>query len=171
MEDVTDSFWQQTARETVFMKRRSRERTTLFSVFSGMPLSGGKSPERIGAEVREPEDELQIQIFLGKYRRDSMICRLNPKEHYLVTERGTVYRVPEEFSRYMTQYQEDCFGIHMKSTTGRRQVRMKKPEGWKIKTGKDWCLAFLLAALMVYVAVVRFFSMEGSGFYAEIHAG
>ena len=46
---------------------------------------------------------------------------------------------------------------------------MKKPEGWKIKTGKDWCLAFLFAALMVYVAVVRFF--QGSGFYAEIHAG
>ena len=25
-----------------------------------------------------------------------------------VTEHGTVYRVPEEFSRYMVQYQEDC---------------------------------------------------------------
>ena len=35
---------------------------------------------------------------------------------------------------------------------------MKKPEGWEIKTGKDWCLAFLFAALMVYVAVVRFFN-------------
>ena len=37
---------------------------------------------------------------------------------------------------------------------------MKKPEGWKIKTGKDWCLAFLFAALMVYVAVVRFFQWK-----------
>ena len=36
------------------------------------------------------------------------ICEVNPKEHYLVTEHGTVYRVPEEFSRYMVQYQEDC---------------------------------------------------------------
>ena len=37
---------------------------------------------------------------------------------------------------------------------------MKKPEGWKIKTGKDWCLAFLFVALMVYVAVVRFFQWK-----------
>ena len=39
---------------------------------------------------------------------DSMICEVNLKEHYLVTEHGTVYRAPEEFSRYMVQYQEDC---------------------------------------------------------------
>ena len=68
----------------------------------------GNPLERLSPDVRVPEDELQLQIFLGKYRQDSMICEVNPKEHYLVTEHGTVYRVPEEFSRYMVQYQEDC---------------------------------------------------------------
>lgn len=34
---------------------------------------------------------------------------------------------------------------------------MKKLAEWRIKTKKDWILAFLFTALMVYVAAVRFF--------------
>ena len=34
---------------------------------------------------------------------------------------------------------------------------MKKLAEWRIKTKKDWILAFLFTALMVYVVAVRFF--------------
>lgn len=37
---------------------------------------------------------------------------------------------------------------------------MKKLKGWRIKTRKDWFLAFLFTALLVYVAAVRFFQWK-----------
>ena len=110
MEDVTGFFLATDSQGNGFYEEKEPgANDTVFRLLRDALYQEGNPLKRIGAEVREPEDELQLQIFLGKYRRDSMICRLNPKEHYLVTERGTVYRVPEEFSRYMTQYQEDCF--------------------------------------------------------------
>lgn len=39
---------------------------------------------------------------------------------------------------------------------------MKKLAEWRIKTKKDWILAFLFTALMVYVAAVRFFTGRSS---------
>ena len=110
MEDVTGFFLATDSQGNGFYEEKEPgANDTVFRLLRDALYQEGNPLKRIGAEVREPEDELQLQIFLGKYRRGSMICRLNPKEHYLVTERGTVYRVPEEFSRYMTQYQEDCF--------------------------------------------------------------
>lgn len=110
MEDVTGFFLATDSQGNGFYEEKEAGADdTIFSLLRDSLYQEGNPLKRLSSQVREPENELQLQIFLGKYRRDSMICEVNPKENYLVTERGTVYQVPEEFSRYMVQYQADCF--------------------------------------------------------------
>ncbi len=109
MEDVTGFFLATESRGNGYYEEDEPGGIdTIFRILRDALYQDGNPLERLSPNVRVPEDELQLRIFLGKYRQDSMICEVNPKEHYLVTEHGTVYRVPEEFSRYMVQYQEDC---------------------------------------------------------------
>lgn len=71
--------------------------------------SDGNPLVRLYGIERRIENELQLCLYLGKIRQGTMIVFLNPKDNYMVTEYGTVYQIPEEFSDYMMEFQRDCF--------------------------------------------------------------
>lgn len=51
---------------------------------------------------RHYEGEVYIRIMLSPFR--TTVCRVNFEEGYLVAEKGTAYRIPEEYAQIMKDY-------------------------------------------------------------------
>lgn len=67
------------------------------------------NPEEITGIKRDTDGEVEVDLYMGRFRDGYMITAVNPQDRYLITDQGTAYRISGEFARLMKQYQTDCF--------------------------------------------------------------
>ena len=57
----------------------------------------GNGPEEVGAEVREPEQERELDLIFGAHGEGAMLAWIHPEKGYLVTDQGKVYQMTDAF--------------------------------------------------------------------------
>lgn len=63
----------------------------------------GEGPREIRPDVRDEEGELDMELRFGDFLQGAMNARIHPDRGYLVTDRGRVYQMTDEF---MSIYRE-----------------------------------------------------------------
>ncbi|MBT9778293.1 hypothetical protein GPL15_17480 [Clostridium sp. MCC353] len=66
-------------------------------------------PEPLTDVRRAHLGEIQLEIWMGKYRGGYMIAYVNPAQRYLVTDEGIIYRITERFAGYIQKFWDDQF--------------------------------------------------------------
>ena len=66
----------------------------------------GSGPKKTGSDIREPEQERELDLIFGPHGEGAMLAWIHPEKGYLVTDQGNVYQMTESF---MELYRE-CLG-------------------------------------------------------------
>ncbi|WP_455436762.1 hypothetical protein [Hungatella hathewayi] len=66
-------------------------------------------PELLSDVQRIGEQEVRLEIRMGKLRSGYMIAFVNPYKRYLVTDEGWIYRITERFAGYIQRFSYDNF--------------------------------------------------------------
>ena len=57
----------------------------------------GIGPEEVGAGIREPEQEQELDLIFGSHGEGAMLAWIHPEKGYLVTDQGKVYQMTDAF--------------------------------------------------------------------------
>ncbi len=57
----------------------------------------GDGPRLLKEEIREPEGEVELDLYFGAGGKGAMYGRIHPKKGYLVTDQGLVYQMTDAF--------------------------------------------------------------------------
>lgn len=59
----------------------------------------GIGPEEVGAGIREPEQEQELDLIFGSHGEGAMLAWIHPEKGYLVTDQGKVYQMTDAFMK------------------------------------------------------------------------
>lgn len=103
MEDISSYFLQSEWRGIAFDKEGE-----IGSQLDAAFYEDGMPKKRKGV-TREIDGEIQMNLYLGRFRHGFMITYVNPSERYLVTDQGEIYGISERFARYVQKFWDDQF--------------------------------------------------------------
>lgn len=70
----------------------------------------GKKLEKLNVNVRDEKNEQLLCFWFGKHRGGYMECKVNIQGKYMVTDKGSVYRITDDFANMLEKFdQEDGY--------------------------------------------------------------